>query len=44
VVGFLSGCPKAGLNIPQTFSVGQLRECHAEKLIPTGEALDFVIA
>jgi len=32
------------LDIPQTFSVSELGKCHTEKLIPTGKALDFVIA
>lgn len=31
-------------DVSQTFSVGQLGKCHAEELIPAGEALDLVVA
>jgi len=37
-------CPKAGLNIPQAFSVGELSEGHAKELIPAGKAYDIAMA
>jgi len=36
--------PQAGFNIPQTLSVGELREGHAEELFPAREVLDVAIA
>jgi hypothetical protein len=38
------GCPQAGLDVAQALAKGQLRKGHAQKLIPTGEALDFEVA
>ena len=38
------GCPQTGLDISQTFPVGQLGEGHAEILVPAGEADHLVIA
>ena len=35
---------KAGLDISQAFAVGKLSKSHCKKQIPTGEALDLVIA
>src|ERR1017187_8185754 len=36
--------PKADFDIAQTFPIGQLSECHAEKLVQAGEALHLVLA
>ena len=36
--------PIVCLDIPQAFSVSELRKGHAEKLVPAGKALDRVIA
>jgi hypothetical protein len=36
--------PETRFDIAQAFSVGQLRERHAQELIPARETLDFVIA
>ena len=44
VIELLLGCPEAGLDVPQAFPIGQLGKGHAEILIPTREALDFVVA
>src|SRR4030042_3240725 len=44
VVHFLMGCTKARLNITQTFPIRELCKSHAEKLLPTGKVLDFVVA
>jgi hypothetical protein len=44
VVQFLMGCTKARLNITQTFPVRELCKSHAEKLLPAGKVLDFVVA
>jgi len=35
--------PQTGLNVPQTFPIRQLGKCHAEVLVPAGEALDLVV-
>ena len=35
---------QAGFDIPQAFAIGQLGEGQTEKLIPAGEAADFVVA
>jgi hypothetical protein len=35
---------KAGLDISQAFAVGKLSKSHCKELIPTGEALDLLIA
>lgn len=34
---------QAGFDVAQTFAAGELREGQAEKLIPAGEAADFVV-
>jgi len=36
--------PETRLDVAQTFAIGQLRECQAEKLIPTREAARTAIA
>lgn len=35
--------PQAGLDIAQAVAVGELRERHAQELVETREALDFVM-
>ena len=35
---------QTGLDVPQALPVGQLGKCHAEVLIPAGEALDLVVS
>ena len=37
-------CPKAGLDISQTLSEGELSKCHAEILVPAGETDHLAIA
>src|SRR5262245_12090618 len=37
-------CPQAGFDIAQALSPCELRECHAQILIETREALDLVLA
>ena len=37
-------CPRAGFDIAQALSPCELRECHAQILIETREALDLVLA
>jgi len=44
VVQFGLSGPKAGLNISQAFSVGELSEGHTKELIPAGKAYDVAIA
>ena len=38
------GCPQAGLNISQAFSIGELGKGHAEILVPAGKTDHLVIA
>jgi len=38
------GCPQAGLDIPQTFPIGELGKGHAEILIPAGKSYYLVVA
>jgi len=44
MVELVSRSSEACLDIPQAFSVSELGKCHTEKLVPTGKALDLVIA
>ena len=44
VVELVLLCTQTGVDIPQTFSVGQLGKGHAEKLIQAGKFLYFVVA
>jgi hypothetical protein len=37
-------CSQAGLDVAQALAKGQRCKGHAQKLIPTGEALDFEVA
>ena len=37
-------CPQASLNITQTLAIGELREGHAEKLLPAREVFDVTVA
>ena len=34
---------KANFDVAQTFPIGRLRECHAEKLVQARKALDLVL-
>jgi hypothetical protein len=43
VIELLAFGSKTHFNISQTLSIGELRECHAEKLIPTREISHSVI-
>ena len=36
--------PKAGFDVAQTFSVGELGESHTAKLFGTGKEFNFVVA
>jgi len=44
MVELLSAGPKAGFNIPEAFSVGQLSEGHAEILVHAGKAACMIVA
>ena len=44
MIELVSRSSEACLDIPQAFSVSELRKGHAEKLVPAGKALDRVIA
>jgi len=44
MVELVSRSSETCLDIPQALPIGELSECHAEKLVPAGEALDLVIA
>ena len=37
-------CPETGLDISQTFSVGELGKCHAEILVEAGKLFDLEVA
>jgi len=35
---------KTGFDVSQTFSIGELRECHAQVLVETGKTFDLAVA
>jgi hypothetical protein len=43
VIELGSGCAKAGLDVSQALSVGELSKGHAKILVPAGKALHLVI-
>ena len=44
VIELILARAQAGFNVPEAFPKGELAKSHAEKLIPAGEAFDFIIA
>ena len=44
MIEFLVIAPEAGLDISETFAIGELSKSHAKKLIPAGKGFDLVVA
>lgn len=44
MIELLLVAPKAGLDVSEAFSVGELGKTHTKELIPAGEGFDFVVA
>jgi hypothetical protein len=44
VIEFPLSRTEASLDVPEAFPIGQLSESHAEKLVPTREVFDLVVA
>ena len=44
VIEFLLVAAKTGLDISETFAIGELGKGHAEELIPAGKGFDLVVA
>ncbi len=44
VVELVPLCAQTGLNVAQTFAIGELRKRHAQILVQAGEGLDLVVA
>lgn len=44
MIELLLVAPKAGLDVSEAFSVGELGKAHTKELIPAGKGFDFVAA